>query len=98
MWKFLTLSLLSVLATFAVAETVDADQEREALARIDQELALIQQLTHEAEKKRPAWRRVSFRYDALRRDLQEMRAGIQEHLDAPRMDPRKVQPLNGDYR
>lgn len=98
MRKVLSLTLLSLLALCAHTETVDADQERDALARIDHELAVIEQLTYEAERKRPSWRRVSFRYDALRRDLHDMRAGIQDHIQAPRQDPRRVQPLDGDYR
>lgn len=80
------------------AETVDADQEREALARIEQELAVIQQMTYEAERKKPNHGRVSFRYADLRRDLQSMRDGIREHVAAPRQDPRTVPALQGDYR
>jgi RAQPRD family integrative conjugative element protein len=40
---------------------------------------------------------VRFRYEWLKRDLQMMRQGIEQHLDAPRQ-PRPVPPLRGDYR
>ncbi len=42
--------------------------------------------------------RIRFRYDWLRKDLARIRAGIQEHLDAPRTEPRTFPPLRGDYR
>ncbi len=42
--------------------------------------------------------RIRFRYDWLRQDLERIRAGIQEHIDAPRTEPRTFPPLRGDYR
>ena len=42
--------------------------------------------------------RIRFRYDWLRQDLVRIRAGIQEHIDAPRTEPRTFPPLRGDYR
>ena len=39
-----------------------------------------------------------FRYDWLRQDLQRLRLGIQEHINAPRAQPRSFPPLRGDYR
>ena len=42
--------------------------------------------------------RIRFRYDWLKKDLERIRQGIQEHIDAPRAEPRVVAPLRGDYR
>ena len=42
--------------------------------------------------------RVRFRYDWLRQDLERVRLGIQEHINAPRAQPRSFPPLRGDYR
>ncbi|MCR6480983.1 RAQPRD family integrative conjugative element protein [Variovorax sp. ZS18.2.2] len=75
----------------------DGDEEREQLARIDNELAQVQALVTRAEQSQPATPRVRFRYDWLQRDLQLLREGVRQHVDAPRQ-PRPVPPLRGDYR
>lgn len=78
-----------------VVDRVDA--EREALARIANELEAIEAMAREASQSAPATARVQFRYDWLIADLRLMERGIREHLDAPRQ-PRPVAPLKGDYR
>ncbi|WP_293714727.1 RAQPRD family integrative conjugative element protein [Thiolapillus sp.] len=80
---------------FAVA---DADGERAALARIIHELQAIDPLITEAASQANPDARVRFRYDWLRQDLDRIRLGIQEHIDAPRSEPRTFPPLRGDYR
>jgi RAQPRD family integrative conjugative element protein len=76
----------------------DADAEREVLARIIHELELLEPLLTEAKAAADADARIHFRYDWLRKDLERVRRGIQEHIDAPRAEPRAVAPLRGDYR
>ena len=76
----------------------DADAEREALARIIHELELLQPLLAEAKAAADPDARIHFRYDWLRQDLERVRQGIREHIDAPRAEPRSVAPLRGDYR
>ena len=80
---------------FAVA---DADGERAALARIIHELQAIDPLITEAASQASPDARVRFQYDWLRQDLDRIRLGIQEHIDAPRSEPRTFPPLRGDYR
>ena len=80
---------------FAVA---DADGERAALARIIHELQAIDPLITEAASQANPDARVRFQYDWLRQDLDRIRLGIQEHIDAPRSEPRTFPPLRGDYR
>jgi RAQPRD family integrative conjugative element protein len=82
-------------AQFAFA---DADGERAALARIIHELQAIDPLITEAASQSNPDARVRFQYDWLRQDLARIRAGIQEHIDAPRSEPRTFPPLRGDYR
>ncbi|MCP4129139.1 MAG: conjugal transfer protein [Gammaproteobacteria bacterium] len=84
---------LPIQFTFA-----DADGERAALARIIHELEAIQPLITEAESQSNPDARVRFQYDWLRQDLDRIRLGIQEHIDAPRSEPRSFPPLRGDYR
>ena len=80
---------------FAVADT---DGERAALARIIHELQAIDPLITEAASQANPDARVRFQYDWLRQDLDRIRLGIQEHIDAPRSEPRTFPPLRGDYR
>ena len=76
----------------------DADGERELLARIIHELELLEPLLDEANTAADLGARIHFRYDWLANDLTKVRKGIQEHIDAPRAEPRSVPPLRGDYR
>lgn len=76
----------------------DADAERELLARIAHELEAIEPLITEAETHSNPDARICFQYDWLRQDVERIRLGIQEHIDAPRAEPRIFPPLRGDYR
>ena len=76
----------------------DADAEREALARLIHEINALAPLIATAESQAEPDARIRLRYDWLRQDLAQIRAGIQEHIDAPRTEPRTFPPLRGDYR
>ncbi len=76
----------------------DADAERESLARIIHELEVLEPLLAEAKTAADPDARIRFRYDWLKKDLERIRQGIQEHIGAPRAEPRAVAPLRGDYR
>ncbi len=76
----------------------DADAEREALARITHELGALEALIRQAESQAEPDARIRFRYEWLRQDLSRMQQGIQDHIDAPRSEPRTFPPLRGDYR
>jgi RAQPRD family integrative conjugative element protein len=76
----------------------DRDAEREHLARLAHELAALAPLLAAAERHADPDARIRFRHDWLRQDLERVHQGIQEHLQAPRAEPRRVEPLRGDYR
>lgn len=78
--------------------SADTNGERGALARIIHELQAINPLIAEAASQANPDARVRFQYDWLRQDLDRIRFGIQEHIDAPRSEPRTFPPLRGDYR
>ena len=80
------------------AALADPDAEREALARLIHEIKALEPIIATAESQATPDARIRFRYDWLRQDLERIRAGIQEHIDAPRNEPRQVPPLRGDYR
>ena len=93
----LLIALLAAASPLQFA-AADADGERAALARIDHELQAIEPLLRAAKSQAGPDARVRFRYDWLRQDLQRLRLGIQEHINAPRAQPRSFPPLRGDYR
>ena len=76
----------------------DVDAEREALARLIHELETLEPLIRTAQSQADPDARIRFRYDWLRQDLARVRLGVQEHIDAPRAEPRNFPPLRGDYR
>lgn len=96
--KGLLLVILLAAATAATQAIADADGEREALARLTHEIDTLAPLVAKAEAQAEPDARIRFRYEWLRQDLERVRAGIQAHIDAPRAEPRKVEPLRGDYR
>ena len=91
--------LLALLASCAAAaaQAGDDETERELLARIASELQQVQAMVAQAAQSAPLAGRVQFRYEWLQRDLQMLREGVLQHVDAPRQ-PRPVPPLRGDYR
>jgi RAQPRD family integrative conjugative element protein len=93
----LTFGLLGIglPVQFALA---DADGERDALSRIVHELQSLEPLINEVASQANPDARIRFQYDWLRQDLSRIRLGIQEHIDAPRSEPRTFPPLRGDYR
>ena len=91
---------LTALAFLFWSSTVlaDGDAEREALARLIHEINALAPLVAIAESQAGPDARIRLRYDWLRQDFARIRAGIQEHIDAPRSEPRTFPPLRGDYR
>jgi RAQPRD family integrative conjugative element protein len=96
--KGLVLAVVLGLTVPAGRAVGDADGEREALARLAHEIDALAPLVATAEAQADPDARIRFRYDWLRQDLARVRSGIQAHIDAPRAEPRKVEPLRGDYR
>jgi len=92
------LALIVALSLLGTPALGDADGEREALARLTHEIEALEPLIRSAESQANPDARVRFRYDWLRQDLIRVRLGIQEHIDAPRAEPRTFPPLRGDYR
>lgn len=96
-WLLAMLIACAAVTPAAQAASGDADTERENLARISSELERVQVMVKEAADRAPSGQRVKFRYDWLLQDLQMLREGVNDHVDAPRQ-PRPVPPLRGDYR
>jgi RAQPRD family integrative conjugative element protein len=83
----------------AVAASSRADEDRETLAMISNELARLKEKAQllGARDRTTSGERVRFEFTWLARDLDMVQRGIDDHLDAPRQ-PRPIPPLRGDYR
>lgn len=88
---------LTCLSSATLAQS-NVDAEREALARLIHELDALAPLIETAESHANPDARIRFQYGWLRQDIERIKFGIREHLDAPRSEPRPVPPLRGDYR
>lgn len=95
--RLLALCLIAGALSAPAHAGADADAEREALARITHELDRVQELVRAAARQADPAARVRFEYALLARDIELIKRGVDEHLDAPRQ-PRPVAPLSGDYR
>ena len=91
-----TISIL--LLSISIVAMADADGERVALAKIIHELEALKPLITEAKAQSNPDSRIQFQYDWLALDILRMESGIEEHITAPRTQPRSFPPLKGDYR
>lgn len=94
-FKTIITILLFSISSLALA---DADGERVALAKIIHELNALKPLITEAKSQSNPDARIQFQYDWLVLDIYRIKSGIEEHLSAPRTQPRSFPPLKGDYR
>jgi len=83
---------------FSIQAWADPDGERVALAKIIHELEALKPLITEAKSQSNPDARIQFQYDWLALDIHRIKSGIEEHLTAPRTQPRSFPPLKGDYR
>ena len=80
------------------AAHADPTSEREHLARLAHEIDALKSLAGAAEAQAGYPQRIRFQYAWLKQDLDRVRQGILEHLNAPQGEPRRIAPLAGDYR
>ena len=89
----LSLSIsLTVLSGFSDTYTANMD-----LKRAFNELEAAKTYVNEASRQDPKNNRVVFHYKYLISDIDKLEAGINEKFMAPRIQPRIVKPLKGDY-
>lgn len=92
MW---TMAVVSTLAsTHALA---DQESEKRYLAAIVAELDNVKALAVKAEATRSEEDRLIFDYASLERDLVLMRAAIQQHVENPSRQPRRIGALAENY-
>ena len=89
--------LLVVVTSTIPAEARRSDTEREVLARVVQELALLDEIVSDAERRADPQARLYLDYPALHAELIEVRLGIEEYIEGNRLQPREIAPLSTDY-
>lgn len=90
-----------LLASLLVAGSAQADiwAEREALAKIETEIAALESLVAAAQAQSDPGHRTTFAYRVLLDDLQKIREGIAHHLTVPMepVIPSSIDALASDY-
>lgn len=93
----------AVVAAVAIAISASASsgpvngwQEREQLELIRKQLRALHTAVAQAEVTADKSRRLRFEYDALKADLDEIDAGIEQYLTTP-MEPAEIGDLNASY-
>jgi len=98
MKKILTFILVSVFVAAPISQA-DVWAEREALAKIESELAALESLVMTAKMKSNSDDRTTFDYEVLLNDVRKIRSGISHHLTVPMepVVPSQIDALNASY-
>jgi RAQPRD family integrative conjugative element protein len=98
MKKQLALVLVSFLLTTQFSHA-DVWAEREALAKIESELAALESLVMTAKMRSNAADRTTFEYEELLNDVRKIRSGISHHLTVPMepVVPSQIDALSARY-
>lgn len=98
MKKMLTFILVSLLATTQISKA-DVWAEREALAKIEGELAALEALVMTAKMRSNSEDRTTFDYEVLLGDVRKIRSGISHHLTVPMepVVPSQIDALSARY-
>ena len=92
------LLFFSVLLWQNLAADEAITSEHQALLKIDRHLAELAALIEAAEQSADPDARIQFRYDWLRRDVGQVRKGVQAHIHRPLAESQANAPLHNDYR
>lgn len=91
------LLLMTLLAASCSSVYAGSANENALLAKLATELGNLTPLINQAQQQADKTARVQFNYPALRRDLRQMIAGINQKLGQVQIQPRVVTPIHGDY-
>jgi len=93
--------LLLLVSLFGLSQISLAEiwAEREALSKIESELAALESLVMTAKGKSNSQHRTTFDYEVLLDDLRKIRKGISHHLTVPMepVVPSTIDALDADY-
>ena len=96
-WQRLPLMLVLFILSLPTSASENKALEQAALAQIVKELNFILRVVDEGEAARQQNGRIIFDYVSLRKDLEKVRNAINNHLNRPLREPRRIVPLVGKY-
>lgn len=92
--KYIWLVVAMLLSFSALAEVDGAtEEEKRYLIKIADELKRIEVLVQQSAAAADPKARVVLDYDALARDVKNLRSALERHVTVPSRTPRRVQPL-----
>ena len=89
--------LAFVLLVGAFALQADRASERAMLTRLVHEIERLEPFIEHAERERDPAAQTVFRYDWLRADLKQVKAGVEAYLVDTDFSPRTHEQLQADY-
>jgi len=98
-WKCSLIIVGGVLWVHAPAVLADSETEAARLASLVRQLDALERAAEQsAEVAAAETSRYHFDYARLNADIDRIRGGIEDYLNPTRLQPRDLQPLNGQYR
>ncbi len=93
-------NILLVFVALTITATADADVESEqaALSKLVKEIDFMILKINEIREDAPTQTRIKFNYSALSTDLENIRAGITDHIKGTLSTGRVIQPIKHQYR
>jgi len=88
---------LMIVVLFPVISFADTSSANQNLQRAINELEAAKVYVQQAKEQTPPNQRVVFHYDWLLSDMDKVAGGIENKFNMPRIQPRKISPLKGDY-
>ncbi|RJX68666.1 hypothetical protein DZ860_16870 [Vibrio sinensis] len=92
-----TIILLSIALLASLPASASVESEKQELALIQAHLDKLDYLIARAEREADYRALRQFEYGALKSDIRQIQAGIDDYLHPDRAVPRPVTPLGGDY-
>ncbi|GEK15398.1 integrative conjugative element protein, RAQPRD family [Aliivibrio fischeri] len=92
-----TLIVLGAMLLASLPVSASVEGEKQELALIQAHLDKLDYLITRAEREADYRALRQFEYGALKSDLRQIQAGIDDYLHPERAAPRPVTPLGGDY-
>ena len=92
------LKIIKVISLTAFSVCLEANNEKYELHNVVTELHTVKKIIKQAESSANKDARIRFDYEVLQKDLEKIRQGIQDYINAVQRDPRQLPEINGEYK
>ena len=82
---------------FTASVNADTQMANQYLQRAINELQAAKVYIQQAKQQAPKNQRIVFHYDGVISDINKIESGIQEKFNTPRIQPRVIKAVKGDY-